>query len=212
MRIVGSMKHKGIAAQNSAIYNSNNQKLAEPQLSTRNAPAQQHFGAQQQSSEHGGCPILRDLPIGNHNLQKSGEPMHSKVDRQNSFALYPHQGKRTGGGSMAGTFGNKLTTHQQHQINQLKSRVGGTTVESGGTAEGFHAREPNETHTMKARPSTSTRLAHGTKHVFGPSQQQFASSMGPSASQNLKFHAGRQVFTTRTMETNNVMVANNPGH
>ena len=38
------MKHKGITAQNSAIYNSNNQKMVEPQLSTRNAPSQSHFG------------------------------------------------------------------------------------------------------------------------------------------------------------------------
>lgn len=39
--------------------------------------------------------------------------MHSKVDRQNSFALYGNQGKRTGTNSMAGSFGHKLTA-QQH--------------------------------------------------------------------------------------------------
>jgi len=34
--------------------------------------------------------------------------------------------------------------------------------------------------------------------------------MGPSASQNLKFHQGRQVFTTRTLETNNTIVTAAP--
>ena len=87
------MKHKTITTQNPAIYNSNNQKMVEPQLSTRNAPPQAHFGAT--STEHAAQAILRDLPI-HHNLQKSGEFAHGKVDRQNSFALYGNQNKRGG--------------------------------------------------------------------------------------------------------------------
>jgi len=57
------------------------------------------------------------------------------------------------------------------------------------------------------RPSTSHRLAQGSKHVFGPNQTQFASSMGPSASQNLRFNANRPAFSTRTIETNNMMAS-----
>ena len=59
--------------------------MVEPQLSTRNnAPAQSHFGAATASEQPGaGGAILRDLPI--HNLQKSGEGLTGKVDRQNSF-------------------------------------------------------------------------------------------------------------------------------
>jgi len=50
VRINGNMKHK-----NPAIYNSNNQKMVEPQLSTRNnAPAQSHFGAASTSEQNGG--------------------------------------------------------------------------------------------------------------------------------------------------------------
>jgi hypothetical protein len=54
------------------------------------------------------------MPI--HNLQKSGEVMHAKVDRQASFVLHGTQGKR--GGTMVGPFSNnKFTTAHHVQIN-----------------------------------------------------------------------------------------------
>ena len=49
-------------AKNQAIYNSNNQKMVEPQLSTRNAPNHSHF-APGMSDQPSGQAILRDLPI-----------------------------------------------------------------------------------------------------------------------------------------------------
>ena len=72
---MGSIKHK-MSGQNPALYNSNNQKLVEPQLSTRNGQNQAYFAG---SGVNEPQAILRDLPITN-NLQKSGE-LHSKVDR-----------------------------------------------------------------------------------------------------------------------------------
>jgi hypothetical protein len=150
VRMVNTMKHKGIAAQNSAIYNSNNQKMIEPQLSTRNAPIQSHFVA-----ENSGQAILRDLPITN-NLQKSGEQLHAKIDRQNSFALYGnHASKR----QMASGFGHKLSFPHQHHLNVLKQQRGGIVADGSSTAEAFCARQSNDTDILKARPSTSTRLA-----------------------------------------------------
>jgi len=88
--------------------------------------------------------------------------MHRQIDRQNSFALYGNSAKR----QMAANFGQKIGTQQPVQINALKQRV----VEANHTTENFHAREPNDTHLMKARPSTSTRLAQKSQ-VFGPGQQ-----------------------------------------
>ena len=74
-------------SKNPALYNSNNQKMVDPQLSSRNAPNQSNFVAG--NSDISNAP-LRDLPI---NLQKSGDLEHNKVNRQASFALYP--GKRS---------------------------------------------------------------------------------------------------------------------
>ena len=190
-------------AKNQAIYNSNNQKMVEPQLSTRNAPNHSHF-APGMSDQPSGQAILRDLPISN-NLQKSGDIVHSKVDRQNSFALYGN--KRAG----ATSFGHKLMAPQQNvQITGLKQRTfeGQAAGGNGNSAgDGFHAREPNETSLMKARPSTSIRLA-SKSHVFGSNSQHFASS---AASQTLKFAQGRQVFNNRTVESANVGNGPQPG-
>ena len=158
-----------MTGQNSAIYNSNTQKIAEPQLSTRNAPNHSHFNAG--INDHTVQAPLRDLPISN-NLQKSGDLIHCKVDRQNSFALY---GNKRGGTS---SFGQKLVTQQSVHINGVKSRgiEGGNTHNTNNastTGEGFNARESNES-TMKARPATSIRLA-SKSHVFGSTSQNFAS-------------------------------------
>lgn len=94
------MKHKA----GSAIYNSNNQKIAEPQLSSRNnnVPALNHFAGSINNAS-GQATILSELPVPT-NLQKSGEVPHSKVDRQNSFVLH---GKRSG---TAATLSHKLAS------------------------------------------------------------------------------------------------------
>ena len=85
-------------AKNSMIYNSNNQKMVEPQLSTRNAPNHSHFAPGMNEYPSSGQPaILREV---SNNLQKSGDIVHSKVERQNSFAL--HGNKQRG----ASSFGN----------------------------------------------------------------------------------------------------------
>jgi len=184
-----------MSGQNSAIYNSNTQKIVEPQLSTRNAPNHSHFVAG--INEHSVQAPLRDLPITN-NLQKSGDLVHCKVDRQNSFALY---GNKRGGTT---SFGQKLVTQQTVQINGIKPRgiEGGNIHQTNNvstTGEGFNAREPNETSLMKTRPSTSIRLA-SKSHVFGSTSQNFASGN----SQTLKFtQANRQVFNNRTVEATN---------
>ena len=80
------------------------------------------------------------MPI-NENLQKSGE--NNKTERHNSFALY---GKRNGllQGSKSG--------NHQNQINQYKREQ--------SNADNILPREPNETTIMKARPSTSFRVAN----------------------------------------------------
>ena len=70
---------------------------------------------------------------------------------------------------------------------------------ASSTGDGFHVREPNETTIMKARPSTSIRLA-SKSHQFGSNSQHFGVN---GASQTLKFNAGRQVFNNRTMEAAN---------
>jgi len=70
---------------------------------------------------------------------------------------------------------------------------------ASSTSDGFHAREPSESHIMKARPATSIRLA-SKSHQFGSNSQHFGI---PGASQTLKFVSGRQVFNTRTMDSTN---------
>lgn len=93
MTMRNSMKQK----QGSAIYNSNNQKMADSQLSSRNANAPSHslFGASSSNNNNGG-QILSELAM-NNNLQRTGEmPHHCKVDRQNSFVLHNNNVKRAG--------------------------------------------------------------------------------------------------------------------
>ena len=54
---------------------------------------------------------------------------------------------------------------------------------ANSTGDAFHAREPSESHVMKARPSTSTRLGASKPHQFGPNAAQY----GFQGSQTLKF-------------------------
>ena len=109
---------------------------------------------------------LQEMPL-NENLQKSGD--NHKIERHNSFALY---GKRNG------TMNN---TKQQSGFNGLKRDQNGDTL---------LPREPNETTIMKARPSTSFRVANKNYN----SQN--------SSSSNFKFQ--RQVFQNKTNENSSM--------
>ena len=53
--------NKKLSGQNSAIYNSNNQKMVEPQLSTRNAP--QNPGYMASMNDTSGQGVLREMPV-----------------------------------------------------------------------------------------------------------------------------------------------------
>lgn len=84
-------------------------------------------------------------------------------------------------------------------------------MNAGMIGEGLHghghAREPNETTIMKARPLTSTRLA--SKSHFGSNSQQFGQTAG---SQTIKYSQGaRQVFiNNKTLEANASSMHQNP--
>jgi len=117
--------------------------------------------------------------------------------------------KRSGNNTVGG-FGHKI--QQPVQINGLKSRDSNPSQQmqaaASSTGDGFHVREANETTHMKARPSTSIRLA-SKSHQFGSNSQHFGVQ---GASQTLKFNGGRQVFNNRTMETTNGAMAQPNGN
>ena len=125
--------------QNSSSYNSQ-QRGVEPQISARNAPNHSLFMAGMPGQQ---VP-LQEMPL-NENLQKSGE---TGIERHNSFALY---GKRNG------TSNNSKA--QQNGFAAVKRDQNGETLPP---------REPNETTIMKARPSTSFRVANKNYNTQNP--------------------------------------------
>lgn len=109
-------------------------------------------------------------------MQINSQMVGSKVERQNSFALY-------GTKRNAPNFGS-------HKMSQpVYLQLQGLRRESTGDAA-FHVREPNDTAIMKARPATSIRVAsaksHGGNQTQGGYNGHYASSSGVGGT-NFKF-------------------------
>lgn len=185
------MKHKQVPGSNPEIYNSNNQKRAEPLPSTRNVNNGSLFvsGVGSQAVHRAGA---NDASM-NENLQKSGDQVH----RQNSFALHGN------GKSRASTFGSQRNVTVT--LNGIKQRFAdnssgaahmqGNHPGPAGTSEGFHAREPNETTLMKARPATSIRVSSKSHYIgFGGG--------GAAAGSHTNKYQSRTFGANRTNENN----------
>ena len=137
---------------------------------------------------------LREMQL--NDLQKSGELGQAKMDRQNSFVLYGKQRAQN----------MSMTVHSGHNGSKLAHSGSNGTHHFGGTkldskrgdhvmAETFHAREPNETSIMKARPSTTIRMAtksHSFSSCSAAAGLQHHHQMASSGG-NFKF-GGRQIL------------------
>lgn len=66
----------------------------------------------------------------------------------------------------------------QSTVRQLFQNEKGENKRDQMVSESFHAREPNETHIMKARPATSTRIAMKSHSINTAHGQQTGSQGG----------------------------------